>query len=283
MLGDDGDGANAEGEREPCNLDGPWAERNAKDRPEGLKFIRSFPGVCFLLLRLIMQPLRELIDKKLNASSMQHTLVRQAVACEEFLTSGLAWSVQDLQAVLGATCTHEETYFRKLDDLFLIPTRWRFMPIRGLTDEYRALGFRLLSKAGCTIAELVIRVHCTLPVVMFMALVSREFLLGLHAVPHCVLCTWARSLIAEFGDNPEDKYHAILLRVFLVLMHIGKVESRHSSIRRMLNTRSVLTHVVDFKEACALWFLQRFRLREQNAPVSVLCGKRKRTKDSNTI
>jgi hypothetical protein len=187
--------------------------------------------------------------------------------------------------VVLATCQHEREFPLKLVHLYQ-SEMWLHFPVLALTSATRALSFRVIAKGGALVEQMLTRVNRTFPVRMFLLLVSDDFAIELASIPLCVLCAWSRTLVSEFAGHlgGQDLKAVLLMRALTWFIHIAAVESRHSAIRRIINSRSVQTHAVDMLDVSSLWLLTRMRTRAHETSAEVMCGRsRKRVQDFTNI
>jgi hypothetical protein len=67
----------------------------------------------------------------------------------------------------------------------------------------------------------------------------------------------------QFGDDVS--IHKLYTKALLMFKDIGRIESKHSSIRRQLVARSVQTHTVHLADIGSWWVLQQARARVDDA------------------
>jgi len=253
-------GANPDQRSGPASVDTSWAKQNAKDRRMALDFLRKGTLGHLVLMRVIMEPMRQFLNAQFELAS-EDWAVRQrcmaAKACNEGRPVEPKYRIVEmLQGPISAR------FSTQLHLLWSAPELWEPMPPTMHTVEHRALGFRLASRMGCAFHRLLSSRHAEMPYQMFTLLAANPALAApkLAAWPKCRLDAWPSKFLDKFPTLQErDVLPALGLIATLLPVDISHVESLHASLRRMLTARSVQTHRLGLSELSAMWVCQQFR------------------------
>lgn len=168
---------------------------------------------------------------------------------------------REFRAAIAATGRLEGECLARVGQLLREPDMWRAMPTKGLCVQKNALAFRMVSRMGCCVHQLVAVPHTQMPTKMFRVLADPASASEVAATPTCMQDAWSANFLAEHGkDLLSAKSLAILTTLaYPTAKDISQLESKHASIRRWLLLRSHQTHTMDFKDLSAEWVLQRTR------------------------
>ena len=108
-----------------------------------------------------------------------------------------------------------------------------------------------------------------------------------------MLDEWSKAIIGEhrvdIGDTPSHELlHKLEFHATFQEEDVADIEARHATVRRLLVSRSVQTHVIKFEDANAEWILHRARLsgRKSKRQRTLASSRRKRhakTQDTQAI
>ena len=132
------------------------------------------------------------------------------------------------------------------------------------TLECQTMAFRLMSRAGCSVEELLAQPHRSFPIKLFRILAEPETGPDMAASPDCVLGPWAAELKRLRPDftGPELE-HKLALVGALCPKDISPLEARHATSRRVFTSGSVQTHTKDLQKLSSEWLHLQFRRRAQ--------------------
>ena len=156
------------------------------------------------------------------------------------------------------------------------PRFWSGLPSFALTVAHRCLCFRLLSRMGCAVEELLRLPHSKMPFAVFRLLLTpdQDTAAELQATPSCLRDAFSDRFLKAYPDPLCSEALAILETVAVHLkVDIGQIECRHSSVRRILQTRQH-THTMSFDQLSGQFMSQQARTLQKRAE-RVLRRKRK--------
>ena len=271
----------ADGEAQP-ELDGrdAWAEAEADPQPAAggdasgntrtaafnsrNRRVASgwFAGLSegrLMLLRLIMEPLRRLLRNLLVVASEDWDLRQQSQAAERSLQG--REPKRAFRVTVAASCSLEDECAAKAFQLLHNEEIWSVLPSDSLVESEALLAFKMLSQLVCSLHEKVRAPHQETPTSIFGLLDDPDAAGRLAAIPECLLDSWSKDFLAKHAGGLTSKKALAILATLAHLTYkdISGVECRHAAIRRWLVSRSVQTHVMDFRHLSCEWVLQRAR------------------------
>lgn len=199
-----------------------------------------------------------------NERAMAEALLRKQAGgplCREF------------RVTVAASLQLEEKCLTQVSVLLREAQLWGGMPDSSLTIAQRALAYRMISRIGCCVEELLRSEHRRFPVALFRLLATPDesTVAELKATPECVRDAWSHTFLQTYDDNPaSEEAMAVLVSVASMLkLDIAEIECRHASIRRHLHTR-IQTHVMSFSELSGMWMSQQCRTQSAVAEVGAI-------------
>lgn len=244
-----------------------WAEVNALHRRVALAWLASRPLDTLLLQRLVMEPLRQLLASQFRVSSQAWEDEQRSRAAAA-VTSG-APGVRQYRLSLAAQGEDEARVFAKLNDLWTEPAMWSVMPWQAHTVAFRALAFRMISKAGCVVRQLLDFPHKSFPVRLFTLLADPTEAAKLAAAPECMLDPWSlRMKKMHPGFEGPELRHKLELIALLLPKDTSQIEARHATVRRLLKGASLQTHPQALAELSSNWCCLQYRRRRQRSGVA---------------
>jgi hypothetical protein len=212
-----------------------------------------------------MEPLRDLMAKHLELSGNeweQHQRVLAATEC----SSGRP-TRRRFRASIAASLELEKACVDQIGELLSNPQPWSLLPPASLTLRHRCLVFRMLSRIGCCVEEVLMKEHRGMPTRLFTLIVGDVTAAAAEALRRstleCLRDQWCRQLMHTYADMLSPEAQAVLiLQASLHKFDIGQIEHRHSSIRRWLHARGLQTHVFEFQRLSAEWMAQQLRVYE---------------------
>ena len=139
-----------------------------------------------------------------------------------------------------------------LEAVFANPQVWSLLPTQCMRFDFRSTMFRVLSRLGSCVTELCRHPHTLFPLRMFLLLKSRDHAADILRTPPCVRGNWANHFIHMHHSLDSDEcFFKLTIIALLWPTDIGMTESRHASIRRVLESRSLQTHRLQFKQLSA--------------------------------
>ena len=152
-----------------------WAIENASRRRKAMSWIRQGCLGPLILLRTLMEPLRQYLAVQFHHASMKWDLREQgkvAVAQE----SGHIYTRQ-LRVVSVAEGSYDHAFEQHVKILFNADPEtclWQVMPPSCHTVTQRALAFRCVSRIGCAFRKLLSSRHRRFPIRMFLLLAKPD-------------------------------------------------------------------------------------------------------------
>jgi hypothetical protein len=135
------------GEAQSARDESIGAAKNAKDRRLAMECLRSTPLGDWILMRLLMEPLRHYLSMQFEraANAWDDTEIGKMA---EAINSGSQYR-RKLRIVEAAKGADDIEFFRKVACMLHSEDLWKVMPPSRHTVGYRAKAFRSISRLGC--------------------------------------------------------------------------------------------------------------------------------------
>jgi hypothetical protein len=163
----------------------------------------------------------------------------------------------------------EQTFFDNLMHLFGDIAEWRHLPPASMVASFRGLAFRLLSRMGCAVQELLRGPHCRFPFKLFLLLEDESLADVVECASECELDTFSKVFIETFREQGLCHPDALMVLRTIALgwkMDISQIEARHASLRRLLKSAHQ-TKVMSASTLSAMWTCMRLSKRQSAAGV----------------
>ena len=141
-----------------------WKQRHSRFREKAVVWVKSHPLAMPSIVRMVIEPFRTLI-----ASSFRFASVRWETSQRARAPRAGGGSQREYRAFVAATCKMEESFYRTIKSL-LTDDRCVFFPNNSKRINFRHRAFRMLSRAGCSVKELLHSVHIVYPFKWFLCL-----------------------------------------------------------------------------------------------------------------
>lgn len=261
------------GDAEPhaAGDDQHWAAANTARRRAAMEWVCSGPMATLFLQRLVVEPLRRLLTSQFAVAGEAWDDEQLFRVVDSAAAGRHDWSVREFRLTIAACGDEEQAFFDQLRLLRGEVALWSTMPVEAFTVKFRALAFKMISRSGCCVAELLQHPHRQMPYQLFALLRHPERASELLELPDCRWDAWSRQLRELHPDLCDEA----CLQKLAIIAHqlwtdISRVESKHASIRRLLTVSSVQTHQQSLEDLSSQWvFLQARKLQVKRAARSV--------------
>lgn len=240
------------------------AQINTVHRRMAATWLESRPLGRLMLQRIIMEPLRQLQRRQfeLAGDDWEQKQRLRALSAQNAGTSSL--QARDYRVCVAASGRDEAAFFSQLRLLLREADLWSILPLSCFTVAFRALAFRLISRAGCAIHELLAVPHQRFPFKVFRLLQEPELAPELSGAPACTLDEWSLDLRAAYPSlSGQDFMKHLELVCMMAWKDVSQVEARHATVRRLLMTASLQTMPQEFRDLSAEWCMLQARKRSQ--------------------
>ena len=254
----------------PASQPFPSSEDNTRFRSKGLRFVQSDVLFQMYTMRLIMEPLRELLDRKLYIGSKRFERHQAATAASA--TNSSDWPCREFSVTIAAKNIAEDAFFAKLAQ---VSNTSLWSCISNVTVDSQTLVFKLVSRAGCMVEQLLRDPHKCTQFQCFNVMYDPALGPDIAATDPCLLHPSVEELVECYGSelgNQESVHHLYLLSL-MIRTDISHLESLHATIRRLLAQRNQ-THGLGMDDTNSAWCLRRHRSSLPETANS--SGKRKR-------
>jgi len=267
-----GAGANAEGEGDAAAAEqdagaaGPSAAAlaalNEKHRTTAMQWVNSDPLGRMMLFRRAMEPLRALLHAQLWLAGEEWEREEQLKLAVALAQGGAGQPRREYRVTIAADGKLENKFFEALRAVPEDAGFWATLPMKDKTVSFRSLAFRILTRAGAAVHQLLVEPRQRFPIRLFRLVHSPEMAEELSQAPACLRDGWTEWMLESHPGEQltsSDFRTRLLLAASMAHMDIAGIEARHASIRRVLKGRSVQTHMINFEDADAAWVCQRVR------------------------
>ncbi|CAK0829047.1 unnamed protein product, partial [Prorocentrum cordatum] len=243
---------------------------NEQRRRKATDWLRSRPLSRSIVIRQTMEPLRQLRQQHLAIGGKQWQRDHQQEAAR---SADADVSIDaSYPIVVAASGELEKTSHYQFRKLFEESGLWDHLLQPGdMNVKTRNFAFRLCSAADCLVYEAMDILHNAFPIRMF-KLLNGSSLGDVLSMPPCCMDDWSKGFVGRHGLDADGaqlspramselRAHAAVAR-----MHIAAIETRHASIRRRLESKSVQTSPYAFTELSADFVLDHVRIGGMHWP-----------------
>eukprot|EP00971_Amphidinium_carterae_P148062 2934459-Amphidinium_carterae.7 len=238
------------------------AQENAKCRQLAWSWVSSaatWPHL--LLISILLQPFTELFNQQFELNGEHWEAVQRAKMIVAMSEGDMSYSSRDYPLVLAAEGALEKRFFDSMHSLVFQSSVWNHFPDQVHACSFRALAFKLFSRAGAATYQLYSFPHQLFPYRTFLLISHPELAEEISAIPDCCKDGWTLALQREHGfvGLPENVLSILVLTAMTQHTDIGHVEANHASIRRHVMQKSVQTWTLTLLSASTQWVFQRLR------------------------
>ena len=238
------------------------AAEHSRNRRQAQEWLQSRPWSQLVAMRLTMEPLRQLLLAQFQTCSEEWEVHERAELLRQREDVGGPGHRRYMLST-AAKGELEQRFFDRLFEIWENTLRWNIVDEADLTCNFRALAFRMLSRAGCAVEQLIAHPHRLFPIRTFSLLDCVDVSLKaveLEQTSACVRDTWTQGLLDCFGGlAAEECLQTLHLHGLLGTTNIAAIETRHASVRRHLVSRSVQTWALQVAYASSEWMSQCLR------------------------
>ena len=261
-LGAEGSGAT------PCPTL-PFQEQNAEHRRVAAPFVESGRIRIISALRVVLQPVSELLDAYLFQGGRRWEAQQRGAALRG--AEGSDAKRTTYPALVAARGDLEGKCIAQLTELLAESNDWNVLHPDERTVENNEFIFRSLMRARALVFQLLAHVHEGFPWALFRLLDDESIadtLLGKARTSPCLLDSFTKAFMEWFpGDMLKSADARLMLLVIVSSMKIdiAHVEVGHGRVRRRVVAASNNTHTQMLEAAGAAWVFGENRRREAEA------------------
>ena len=222
-----------------------------------------------------MEPVRDMMATSLKMSDEQWSQVQMAEALARQRDGQPL--MRKFRATVAATNELEDRCLTLVGLLLREHALWAGIPTISLTVHQRAKAFKMLSRMGCAVEELLRWEHVKMPLALFRLLAdtSPAAVASLKAIPGCRRDSWSDHFLTTYDDPTCPEAIAVLTAIAAQLkVDVSEIERGHASIRRLLVARNNLSHTMTFPELSGLWMAHQVRRKGMVSRYGALGRKR---------
>ena len=231
---------------------------NAKDRALAQKWLASQPAARLTLMLAALTPLEKMFHHAFQASGQEFEEKQRALAARGLIGGAQKNSTSRVQ--LASEGVLESSFARDLEALYVDAQVWSLLPDDSLTESFQGMAFRVLSRLGAAVHQLLTHEHSLYPTKLWRLLDHPEESAAMASDPICLKDEWTQAVQGLIPSLDGDRLRAVLrLQSRVQMLDIGTVESRHASVRRQVVQHSVQTWRMGLDQASAEWMFQNYR------------------------
>jgi len=249
-----------------------------------------------LLLRILFDPLRVLIQEKLWVGCHDWEVRERGKVAAALNENRDPTNIRDYRVLIAAENRLEQKTLEKAQYHCSGPQPFERLLDRcngALTVGARALGWRINSRILCALEDLLMKRHRGFPWTTYRSFRDREAAAQVQRAESCpggFVDDWTLQLktrLPNLADLTSKRCRSIILIVMmLATICVTFIESNHAIIRRLIKALCAQTHLRSFEHLDRDWILTVFRRLRNRAAIhdacedrcqSLLPPKRKRT------
>ena len=231
-----------------------WRQRVAKARVFGMSFVNASPEGHLLMMAFVLNPLQALRNRQFELAGRRWDRQQELRVARAAAAGRPAIGSRDYRVLISATCTTEKKFFNELLALMAPTDCWRTLPNASQTVTMRSLAFRLLSRAGAVVHELLVVPQRGFPWRLFELLRDPGLAVNMSTTPICQLDRFSYDFVREFPELGASHVVPILHSLAVEFASdTGEIETLHASIRRRLLAATHNTHAELFSVLGSEW------------------------------
>eukprot|EP00971_Amphidinium_carterae_P094939 1878449-Amphidinium_carterae.4 len=234
------------------------AELHSHDRAKGLQWLEQKPFGHLVLMRLSMAPLLKLLALQLEMSGWAWEQKQRATAAQHVFSKESGPGRKFMLGV-AANAELEMSYFDAIQHLLFNEGAWSLVPEENLTCEFQSLTFRVLARQAALVYADIAFPHKCYPWLVFQCLEQPSKGAELAQMPLCLMCPWSQELCSKYAFQGAEFLEILEGHAMVCATSTALIESKHSSLRRMLVTRSTQTWTMPVHLLSAEHVLQSLR------------------------
>eukprot|EP00971_Amphidinium_carterae_P175668 3481791-Amphidinium_carterae.2 len=235
-----------------------FAEANSKDRKLTLAWLDKSPWTHLVLMKMAVCPLAQYMHAQLHLGSEEFEVMEKSKVAEALLADTGRTTRRKFSITVAAENTLENTFFAEVKRRFKAKHLWNLVDTEDMNVSCRHLAFKLMSRQAALIYELIVTPHVQYPCRLFQALADQEAVQHWRESPACMLDEWSLELRQRYSGHEAEFREMLYLHALQASTNIAHIESRHSAVRRILQSR-VHTHNMELSCCSAEFVFQQLR------------------------
>lgn len=241
-----------------------WPEQNARFQATAVEFLRKPDTLALLMLtKTVMGPLSDLLTRQLYVSGKGWEREQQLKQLKAAQVPKTLLGARQYRVLIAASCELENQALKRLREMMFQEDCWVNLPAHSCTLEFQALAFRMLSKASAALHEGLKKPHTLYPFSLFRLLEDPGIAVEINATPMCVMDGFSQDFFRVHSNNliSDDALFTLLTIAHTAVVDIAPVEASHAALRRLLQGKSLQTHLAEIGEIAAQSLFAKFRNR----------------------
>ena len=248
---------------------GRLAALNRQRQEAAATWLASKPLGMIMSIRLCLKPLVSLLSSHLERSGQSWELQQRAAEARLIgQETGATGRKTALGEYIGLSA--EERFFEEVEEMVQSPT-WQYLPETNFTLAHQTLIFKMTSRMGSCVEQLLVEPTRCFPLALFRKLQSEEGCVSLMKIQEempCVLDEVAEQFLQTFGQQPLTSQAAqAALQLFLSVTSTETVsiEWGHGRVHRLITSLKTQTHVPSMEYINSQFLAQKYVARAQKA------------------
>eukprot|EP00971_Amphidinium_carterae_P146548 2904746-Amphidinium_carterae.3 len=242
------------------------AELHSHDRAKGLLWLNERPFGHLVLMRVSMAPLVKLLAEQLEMSGWAWEQKQRSATAQHLSSNNKSGPCRKFMLGVAANAELEMSYFDAIKHLLFNERAWTLVPEENLTSAFQSLSFRVLARQAALVYVDIAFPHKSFPWLVFQCLEHPSKGADLSQMPLCLMCPWSQELNSRYGFQGAEFLEVLEAHAMICATNTALIESKHSSLRRLLVTRSTQTWTMPVHLLSAEHVLQT--LRRSKVPFS---------------
>eukprot|EP00971_Amphidinium_carterae_P282985 5617604-Amphidinium_carterae.1 len=232
---------------------------NMKLRQAASEWLSSHPLHNMMIMKLIVDPLAQLMKDQLYLSSNEFELQERVKMARSMMAGDMNLSSRDFRLTVAAKGLLTNAFFKSIADLWGSP-KWELLPETACTVTTRNLVFRMIQRAAAAVFELLVCVHRIYPIRLFLLLHAPAMAADIVLEPSCTKDNFTLQLQEQYPSLlGEEVLHILQAEAIGQAVDIAQIECKHASLRRQLTVRSVQTWRLGLAAVSCDWLFQNHR------------------------
>eukprot|EP00971_Amphidinium_carterae_P026880 530208-Amphidinium_carterae.1 len=240
-----------------------YAALNAKYFNSAHAWLQTNPLGHVMLLRLCMTPLVKLLSEYLTRGGEDWQVQQLASHCQQ---GGAGPTSLTSSFMAYIALTSEQVFFKSLVEL-LESSCWGFLPCHVFTIKMQNLAFKMISRMGALIWQLLVVPTQLCPLRIFRLLLAKSVTEKyLQRLPVCMQCPLTKTLLKHYGNNLLSEDMLMILRALAEQQRCETVQLEwgHGRVNRLLSVQRQHTHAPSLEYLNARFVAQKYQGRVAN-------------------
>ena len=263
----------------------PSAEALARRKQIASQWLRMEPLPQLMLARLCLRPMTSLLRAYIERSGDKWEQTQRAAEVEAMNPEKEQAAPRQSNFLEFVRGTSEKQFFAELQSLRHGP-HWAFLPKTCWHLQFQSLGFRLMSRMGCMVHQVLVQRARQYPARLFRLLIDHDFVHEFAQCPACCQDEFTKAFAARYREEGYCCEDALAcLRVLSMTASVDTVhlEWSHGRVQRMLSVEGVHTHRPAAAYLNSQYVCQKHQERKRRVKGTSLLSKWARAREGQSV